>query len=96
MLTNGNDDQCMNVFDAVNWAEINENDRILTLSNDCPQFFERQRVFGGSGETKLSRGINRQKRVSPIQSAIAPRKSASAISTPKLPKTIRRQAGTHE
>jgi len=86
----------MNVFDAVNRAEINENDRMPTLSNDRPQLFERERVFGGSGESQLSRGINRQKRVSPIQSAIAPRKSATAISTPKLPKTIRRQAGTHE
>ena|SRR6185295_14646298 len=61
----------MNVFRAVNWAEINENNRMLTVSNDCSQLFERQGVFGGSRESQLPRGINRQKRVSTIRRAIA-------------------------
>ena len=87
----------MNVFDAVNRAEINENDRMPTLSNDCPQFFERQCMFGGSSESQFRAASTARSASVPygVQSHRA-RKSASAMSTPKLPKTIRRQAGTHE
>ncbi len=41
MLTNGNDHQRVNVFGAINWTEINENDWMLTFRNDCTQLFER-------------------------------------------------------
>ena len=62
----------MNVFDAIDWAEINENDRVTTVINDSSQVFERKSVLGRSGESELSRYIYRLQCVSPIiRSAIA-------------------------
>src|SRR5205823_3422724 len=57
----------VNVFGSINRAEINENDGMMTVSHDGPQFFKRQRVLGSSGESKLSRRMDRHQGISPIR-----------------------------
>lgn len=71
MLTGVNDDYRVNVFDPINRSEIDENDGVVTVTQDCTQFVERDRVFGSSRKSKLSSDINHHQGFGAVRRAIA-------------------------